>query len=69
MDKLTISQRKREGDRYMTKIKMLYFAILPCAEMLVDISLKSHRLCFGLCNRSPWFLKPKIIYKLMCPKI
>lgn len=69
MNKLTISKRKRKGDRYMTKIKMLYFAILPSVQMLVDISLKLYRLCIGLCNRSPWLLKPKIIYKLMCPKI
>ena len=69
MNKLSISKRKRKGDRYMTKIKMLSFAILPSAQMLVDISLKLYRLCIGLCNGSPGLLKPKIIYKLMCPKI
>ena len=69
MNKLTISKRKRKGDRDMTKIKMLSFAVLPSAQMLVDISLKLYRLCIGLCNGYPWLLKPKIIFKLMCPKI
>ena len=46
MNKLSISKRKRKGDRYMTTIKMLSFAILPSAQMLVDISLKLYRLIF-----------------------